>query len=166
VTTRIVTPGYRPQLRWLVLGPLLGVFSGTAVAFVFLEVALLLDGPVPSAMGLLAGIAPVLLLAVVFGGTTGAAVGLLAGVPLVFLVGRHLPRPVARRRAMVLGALLPPLALLALPSLLTGQLGGTGVDVPEGREWLGLGWFAAAAVLGGSLAARAVSRILPHAEVG
>src|SRR5688500_7512310 len=105
---------YRPQLRWFLLGPLLGAASGSLVAFVWLMGTAVADGPAPSPMGLLASIGPFAVVAVVLGGTLGAGVGLLAGAPLVFLVGRHLPRSVARRRALVLGAVLPPIAMVAL----------------------------------------------------
>lgn len=36
---------------------------------------------------------------------------------------------------------------------------------PHGDDWLDLAWFAAAAALGGPLAARSVSRLLPHTDV-
>jgi hypothetical protein len=155
---------YRPQLRWFALGPLLGAVSGSLVAFVWLMAVAVADGPAPSAMGLLASIGPFAVLAVVLGGPLGAGVGLLAGTPLVFLVGRHLPRPVARRRALVLGAVVPPIAMVALFSLLTGRFALADVDPRRSEEWLGLTWFVAASLLGGPLAARAVSRILPQAD--
>ncbi|WP_299929488.1 hypothetical protein [uncultured Nocardioides sp.] len=155
---------YRPQLRWLLLGPLLGAGSGSLVAFVFLLIAFAFDGTPPSATELLAGTGPTAVLAVVLGGPMGAAVGLLAAVPLALLVGRHLPRPVARRRAFVLGAALPPVAMVALFSLVSGRFVLADVDLRRGGEWLGLTWFVAAAVLGGPLAARATSRVLPHTD--
>lgn len=146
------------------LGPLLGAGSGSLVAFVFLFVLSALDGAPPSAPELLAGTGPTAVLAVVVGGPVGAAVGLLTAVPLALLVGCHLPRPVARRRAFVLGALLPPVAMVALFSLLSGRFVLADVDLRRGEEWLGLTWFVAAAALGGPLAARATSRLLPHAD--
>ncbi len=157
--------GYRPQLRWLVVGPLLGAFSGTVVAFVVLTVGLTFDGPAPSVGGLLAGAVPVLLLAVVVGGLVGAGVGLLAGLPLVFLVGRHLSTPVARRRAFVLGVLLPPLAMVAAFAVLTGEPPAIPTDPPRGQEWLELVWFPAASLLGGPLAARAATRTMGRTDV-
>ena len=147
------------------MGPLLGAVSGTAVAFTVLMVGLAVDGPTPSVTGLLAGAVPVAGLAAIFGGLVGAGVGLLAGLPLVFLVGRHLSTPVARRRAFVLGALLPPLAMVAAFAILTGEPVSLPTELPRGEEWLELVWFPAASVLGGPLAARAATRIMPRADV-
>jgi hypothetical protein len=147
------------------MGPLLGALSGTVVAFVVLMVGLTFDGPAPSVGSVLAGAVPVLLLAVVFGGLVGAGVGLLAGLPLVFLVGRHLSAPVARRRAFALGILLPPLAMVATFSILTGDPVTLPADLPRGEEWLELVWFPAASLLGGPLAARAATRVLPRTDV-
>jgi hypothetical protein len=147
------------------MGPLLGALSGTVVAFVVLMVGLTVDGPTPSVTGVLAGAVPVLLLAVVFGGLVGAGVGLLAGLPLIFLVGRHLTTPVARRRAFVLGIVLPPLAMLAAFSILTGEPPVVPTDVPRGEDWLELVWFPAASLLGGPLAARAATRVMPRPHV-
>jgi hypothetical protein len=156
---------YRPQLGWLLLGPLLGAGSGSLVAFVFLLLAFALDGAPPSATEVLAGTGPTAVLAVMVGGPVGAAVGLMVAVPLALLVGRHLPRPVARRRALVLGAVLPPVAMVALFSLAIGRFVLADVDLRRGEEWIGLTWFVAAAALGGPLAARVTSRVLPHADV-
>lgn len=155
---------YRPQLRWLLLGPILGAGSGSLVAFVFLFLVFALDGKPPSATELLTGTAPTAVLAVVIGGPFGAAVGLLAALPLAFLVGRHLPRPVARRRAFALGAVMPPVAMVGLFSLVSGRFALADVDLGRTEEWLGLTWFVAAAALGGPLAARATSRLLPHSD--
>ena len=78
----------------------------------------------------------------------GAAVGAVVGIPLVFLVGRHLPRDVARRRAYVLGAVLPPLTLFVGTAVLFDDL-----LVSPGAEWL---WYllplSGAALLGSRLA--------------
>ena len=155
---------YRPQLRWILLGPLVGVVSGIVVAFALLMGGSLVDGPSPTAGDLLGGIGALLILAVIFGGLCGAAVGLVTGVLFSLLVGRHLARPVARRRARVLGVLLPPIVMHALLSLLSGQspfVGWSSWDLVT--DWLFL--FAGASVLGGTLAARAEARMLPHDEV-
>ena len=85
----------------------------------------------------------------IYGGIVGAAVGLVVGVPLVFLVGRHLPRDVARRRAYVLGAVLPPLILLVgVVVLLDVRL-----SWPHGEDLWSLLPLAGAALMGGRLAA-------------
>ena len=160
-----VSPDYRPEPRWILVGPLIGALSGTVVAFVFLMVVLTLDGPAPSVGAVLAGAVPVLLLAVLFGGLVGAGVGLLAGVPMVFLVGRHLSPQVARRRATLLGVLLPPLAMVAGSAVLAGGSQVVPTDLPRGEEWLQLFWFPAASLLGGPLAARTATRTMPRSDV-
>ena len=157
--------GYRPEPRWVLMGPLIGARSGPVVAFVFLMVVLTLDGPVPSVGAVLAGAVPVLLLAVVFGGVVGAAIGLVAGLAMVFLVGRHLSPQVARRRATVLGVLLPPLVMVAASAVLAGGSPVVPTDVPRGEEWLQLLWFPAASLLGGPLAARTATRTMPRSDV-
>ena len=149
----------------MLMGPLLGALSGTLVAFVVLMVGLTVDGPAPSVTGVLAGALPVLLLAVALGGLVGAGVGLLAGLPLVFLVGRHLSTPVARRRAFLLGILLPPLAMVGAFAIVTGEPVSLPTDLPRGEEWLELVWFPAASLLGGPLAARAATRTMPRNDV-
>ncbi|RYC14230.1 hypothetical protein [Nocardioides zhouii] len=160
-----MNPDYRPDFRWILTGPLIGALSGTAVAFEVLMVVLTVDGPVPSVGHVLAGAVPVLLLAVVFGGLVGAGVGLLAGLPLVFLVGRHVSALEARRRAFALGVLLPPLAMVAAFSVLTGEPPGLPSHLPRGEEWLELVWLPAASLLGGPLAARAATRTMPRPDV-
>ncbi len=160
-----MNPRYRPDLRWILKGPLIGALSGTVVAFTVVLVALAVDGPSSSIGNMLAGAVSVLMLAVVFGGLVGGAVGLLAGLPLVFLVGRHLSTPVARRRAFLLGVLLPPLAMVAAFSVLTGESPVLPADLPRGDDWLELVWFPAASVLGGPLAAWAATRPMPRDDV-
>lgn len=160
-----MSPAFRPEPRWIVMGPLLGAVSGTLVAFAVLMIGLTADGPTPSVIDVLAGAVPAALLAVVFGGLVGAGVGLLAGLPLTFLVGRHLSTPVARRRAFVLGVLLPPLAMLTVFSVLSGGPVVVPADLPRGEEWLQLVWFPASSVLGGPLAARTATKVLPRPDV-
>ena len=69
--------------------------------------------------------------------------GFVVGVPMAFLVGRHLPRDVARRRAYVLGAVLPPAAMLALAAIL-----GARPSWPHGEDYAILLVLAGAALLG------------------
>lgn len=147
------------------MGPLLGALSGTLVAFAVLMVGLTADGPTPSVTDVLAGTVPVALLAFVFGGLVGAGVGLLAGLPLTFLVGRHLSTPVAWRRAFVLGVLLPPLAMLTVFSVLSGGPAVDTADLPRGEKWLQLVWYPASSVLGGLLAARTATKVMPRPDV-
>lgn len=43
-----MSPAFRPEPRWIVMGPLLGAVSGTLVAFAVLMIGLTADGPTPS----------------------------------------------------------------------------------------------------------------------
>ena len=79
----------------------------------------------------------------------GGIVGAMVGLPLVFLVGRHLPRPVARRRAFALGVVLPPLVLTLAFVVLTGHH----LSRPHGEDWWFLLPLVGAALLGGPMAA-------------
>ena len=106
-----MTPSYRPQPMWLLMGPLLGAFAGAVVATVLVWGVALTQAPT-SPSDLADGVLIGLVLGGIYGGLVGAGVGLVVGLPLVFLVGRHLTREVARRRAHVLGAVLPPLTLV------------------------------------------------------
>ena len=109
---------YRPQPLWLLMGPLLGGLAGAVTGAVMIFGSVLLD-PYASGTDLLVGLGMSLYLGGTYGGVCGAVVGLFAGLPLVFLVGRHLPRDVAGRRAWALGLLVPPLTLLLAAALLT-----------------------------------------------
>lgn len=125
------------------------------------------DGvPPPSgADELVAGLTETLVAGILVGGVLGSVVGLFAGVPLVFLVGRHLPPAVAQRRARLLGALLPPIALLAVVSVLSGEVVRPGPGLPRGEDWWALVPFLAAAALGAPLASWAVGTDLPRPDV-
>jgi hypothetical protein len=103
---------YRPQYLWLVFAPFSGACAGAVVATVLVWVVALSQPSSMTASDVLAGIGFGLALGGIYGGLVGAGVGFVVGIPLVFLVGRHLPRVVARRRAYVLGAVLPPVTLL------------------------------------------------------
>lgn len=139
---------YRPQFLWLLFSPFLGGFSGTVVATVLVWLVALADATSLSPSDVLAGIGIGLVMGVFYGGMVGAGVGLVVAVPLVFLVGRHLPRDVARRRAHVLGAVLPPVTLVVGPAFFFDDFlaspGGAGL-------WMLLP-LAGAALLGSRLA--------------
>lgn len=147
---------YRPQLLWLVMGPLLGAFSGAVVAALMIWGALLLGSTSSSTelAGIGAGIVMGLVLGAIFGGISGGAVGLVVGIPMAFLVGRHLSRDVARRRAYALGAVLPPLVLFVGSTMLFDAGTSTaGSSSTIGGSLATLVPLAGAAVLGSNLAA-------------
>lgn len=130
---------WRPQLLWLPMVALLGGACGAAVGAALMAAVGLVD----PAGGALVGLAALVGVGTVYGAVAGVAVGLAVGLLMVFLVGAHLPRDVARVRARACGHVLPPVVMLG-PFLLTGELGA------------GAGWWllvpVAAAVLGGPLA--------------
>lgn len=141
---------HRIEWRWLPMGPLLGYFSGLVVV---------------SATGL---VCPPLLVVtipfgIVIGGPIGAAVGLVACVPLILLVGPHLSVKTAERRAMALGAVVPPLVLLAMPLAQVTTRTGIGPMPTSGWPWLYV--YGGTAVLGGITAARTARIDMPRTEV-
>ncbi|WP_457191687.1 hypothetical protein [Nocardioides sp. P5_E3] len=152
---------FRPRLMWLLTGPLIGAVAGAVVAFAILLPAFLLDGSrPPGPFAALASVGSALLASLAFGGLCGAAVGFLAGLPLIVLVGRHLPRRVARRRAFVLGVLLSPVAMTAVFWMLSGELLlDTAFRDTDAGELLPV---LAASLLGGSLAAWVAPAGLPR----
>ncbi|CAM3637519.1 hypothetical protein NOZE110980_08630 [Nocardioides zeicaulis] len=107
-------PGYRPEPLWIPAGLIAGGLSGGAVGTIVLGLALALDDPGEVVVGATIG--------AVYGAPVGAAVGLAVGVAMTFLVGSHLGRAAARRRARTLG---PAATLVAL-----------GVAVPPFLGWL------------------------------
>lgn len=103
---------WRPQVLWFPWGGLLGAVAGaaTGVAMLLLVAAMSLTG---DSMGsIVADLVYVVFVGTLFGGMAGAVVGLVVGVELMFLVGAHLPRDVARRRAYRWGFVLPPATML------------------------------------------------------
>jgi hypothetical protein len=147
MTTGTVT--WRPQVLWFPMGGLLGALAGavTGVAIVLLVPVIALVGPGSPEL-ILGDLVWGVLVAIVFGGMGGAVVGLFVGVELMFLVGAHLPRDVARRRAFRLGFVLPPATML-VPALLTGSIDLFRWD---GEEIWALMLMTGACVLGGPLA--------------
>ena len=98
----------------------------------------------------------------VFGAAAGTGVGLVVGLEMMFLVGAHLSREVARHRAYVLGFLLPPVTMLAA-ALLTAD-GSTGLTWSEGLWWaITLG---GASVLGGPMARGVAGMGSPRTDAG
>ncbi|MBL0746120.1 hypothetical protein [Nocardioides baculatus] len=146
---------YRPQPLWLLMGPLLGSAAGALVGLV-LVVGTFGVGTVSDGTGEMLLALPVLVVVgVLVGGFLGAIAGFFAGLPFVFLVGRHLPRDVARRRAFTLGFAVSPLALLTTFGVINGD-----------ASWFVSGWpsvvdsgvgivLLASSVMGGLMAAKA-----------
>ena len=139
-----MTGAYRPQPLWLAMGPLLGAFSGAAVATLLLWALALVESSSLTGGGIGAGLAIGLYLGIVYGGACGLAVGFVVGVPMVFLVGRHLPRDIARRRAYVLGAVLPPATMLLLAVVVLDAR----LSWPHGEDYATFLVLAGAALLG------------------
>ena len=152
-----MTTSYQPQFLWLLMGPLLGVLSGMAAGAALLLGFAAADSSVTTGTGVLSAVAWSLILGAMYGGICGAVPGFFVGLPLIFLVGRHLPRDVARRRAWVLGVVLPPFALVGTLSVMSGDVKMVGTGLPRGDDWWGLVPFLSASVLGGPLAARAAA---------
>ena len=152
---------FRPRLMWLLTGPFVGAVAGAVVAFAILLPVFLLDGSrPPGPLAALASVWSALSVSLAFGGLCGAAVGFVAGLPLIVLVGRHLPRRVARRRAFVLGVLLSPVAMTVVFWLLSGALlVDPAFRDTDAAELLPL---LAASLLGGSLAAWVAPAGLPR----
>jgi hypothetical protein len=152
-----VTAGYRVEWRWLLMGPLLGYYSGLVAVSLLVGVPLLATAPI---------LAPLVALpaGALLGGPVGAGVGLVAGVPLAFLVGPHLPLATASRRAYVLGALLPPLVLLLAVTLWPVRQ-WFDESLGPALDWLGPFPYLAATVLGGVTAARTARIDMPRSPV-
>ena len=119
------TTHWRPQVLWLPMGGLLGALAGAATGAVVMLAAPLADGVSATdhdgpVMALVGAIAMLVVIGVWFGGMAGLVVGLFVGAELMFLVGAHLPRDVARRRAYRWGFVLPPVTMLAALAALGG----------------------------------------------
>lgn len=124
----------RSQFLWLPMGGLLGALSGALTGMGLLLLVTLVDLADPDVHheGLGMSILFIVIAGGWFGGIAGLVVGLFVGVEMMFLVGVHLPRDIARRRAFLGGSLLTPLtmvALIALPAVLQGGLGRPEVHV-------------------------------------
>ncbi|HSU03554.1 MAG TPA: hypothetical protein VLK03_13460 [Nocardioides sp.] len=145
------TTPHRPQVLWLPMGGLLGALAGAVTGVVMLLAAGLFVVATDGTTGTLLADAVFLVLVGSFlGGMAGAVVGLCVGLELMVLVGTHLSREAARRRAHRLGFVLPPLTLVG-PA---GLLGGGDLSVSDGGAWWVLGVLAGASLLGGPLARR------------
>ena len=156
-----MTTSYRPQVLWILMGPLLGAPAGTAVGAVLALILITSESPATGVSDVLGAVGVSLIVGAVYGGTTGAVTGFFVGLPLVFLVGRHLPRDVARRRAWVLGGVLPPVALVVTFSVISGEVWIV-TEVPQGDGWWSVLWLLVPSALGGPLAAKAAALDAPQ----
>lgn len=141
-----MTTSYRPEYLWLLMGPVIGAFAGAVVATLTIWVMVLWDPASWSGIG--GGLAAGFYLGLIGGGTVGGGVGFVAGVPLVFLLGQHLAPDVARRRAHVLGAVLPPIVLLLGPAAVLDVR----LSWPHGDDYAVLVPLLGSALLGSRLA--------------
>jgi hypothetical protein len=109
---------WRPQVLWVPMGLLLGALSGAIMGVVLLLGTVVVQ-PALTGSSVTESRWEDLVLVVVggtwFGGIAGLVVGLVVGVELMFLVGAHLPREVARRRAYLWGFVLPPVTMVGGP---------------------------------------------------
>ncbi len=149
-----MTQSWRPQILWLPMGGLLGALSGALTGTALLLVVMLVDLTEPGGAteGFWGSVGLIVILGAWFGGMAGLVVGLFVGVELMFLVGAHLPRDAARRRAHRLGFVLPPLTMVvpfAVPWLLRGDLD---VSTISADDWFWVVALAGASLLGGPLA--------------
>ncbi len=149
-----MTRPWRPQLLWLPMGGLLGALSGALTGMAVLLVVLLVDLLEPGVAneGFWGSVGLIVIVGAWFGGMAGLVVGLFVGVELMFLVGAHLPRDVARRRAHRLGFVLPPLTMV-VPFAVQWLLGGDlHVSPINADDWFWVVALTGASLLGGPLA--------------
>lgn len=143
------TVPWRPQVLWCPMGGLLGAFSGAVVGIALLLGSTIVSWWTSTDRGFpWSELATAVMAGGWFGGIGGLVVGLFVGVELMFLVGAHLPRDVARRRAYVLGHVLPPVTMVA-PFVLAGAVS---LSMPDSGAWWGLMALFGGSVMGGPLA--------------
>ena len=151
---------------WLPMGALLGAIAGGVTGAAAMLVTSLVDPDATtsgsgSAIDTIGAVAPLLVIGLVFGAAAGIGVGLLVGLEMVFLVGAHLSREVARHRAYLLGFVLPPVTMLT-PALLASS-SSMQLTWSEGLWWAITLVFAS--LLGGLLARWAAGTGLPRPDV-
>lgn len=117
-----MTERYRPQPFWLFKGAALGAGSGAAMGVLTMLRDVWGRAEEPDVAYIPEGVADALVLGIVFGGFAGFLTGILVGAVLALVVGGHLPMHQQRRRALVLGALLPPVALASVALVFLGPV--------------------------------------------
>ncbi|GAA1477920.1 hypothetical protein GCM10009623_23660 [Nocardioides aestuarii] len=136
---------WRPEILWLPTGALLGAMSGALVGVVLLVGVAAVDA---AGGGDWSELWIMLVAGSMYGSVAGLVTGVVVGLEMTFLVGRHLPRERARRRARVLGHVLPPLTMLA-PFVVASGFDVSGID-GDATWWVVV--LAGASLLGGPLA--------------
>ena len=150
---------YTPQFLWLLVGPLIGAAVGAVSGIAVMVSVTLSDlSTADSGWDALQEIPLILSAGVTLGGFLGAVAGFFAGLPLIFLVGRHLPRPMARRRAFVVGTLVSPFAVLAMLAVVLGDPSVLPTRLPTLADWGVVVTLAVPSVLAGLLAAWAAGK--------
>lgn len=145
---------WRPEVVWVPMGGLLGALAGALTGVALLLATTLVEraeaGGYNESLGMT--IMFTVMVGAWFGGIAGLVVGLVVGAELMFLVGSHLPRAVARRRAHRWGSVLPPVTMLAMVAVPDALDGGFGVSLPSGHELWWLSTLAGGSLLGGPFA--------------
>jgi hypothetical protein len=146
------------------MGLLLGALSGAIMGVVLLLGAVVVE-PAVTGTGVTGSwgenVVFVLVGGTWFGGTAGLVVGLVVGLELMFLVGAHLPREVARRRAYALGLVLPPVTMVGPFALVDG----VSLSAPSGETMWWLVVLGGASLLGSRQARWLAGLEPPDAEV-
>lgn len=155
---------WRPRVLWVPMGLVLGALSGAIMGVVLLLGAVVVE-PAVTGSSVTDSWGEDLVLVVVggtwFGGIAGLVVGLVVGVELMFLVGAHLPREVARRRAYLWGFVLPPVTMVGPFALVDG----VSLSVPSGEALWWLLVLGGASLLGSRQARWLAGLDAPDAEV-
>ncbi len=112
----------RPQSFWLLKGAILGAGSGAAVGAVLMISEVWGRVEEPDTAYVPDGWADAVAIGVTFGGFFGILTGLLVGAVMAVLMSDDLTLDVERRRALVLGTVLSPLALCAVVGMFAGGL--------------------------------------------
>lgn len=144
----------RPQPFWLLKGAILGAVSGAAVAVLLMVSEVWGRVEEPDTAYIPEGWWDAVLIGVVFGGLIGVLTGLLVGAAMAVLMSDDLTLDAQRRRALVLGTVLPPLALGAVIVVFAGDL--------QIDDWGDLGVFLVPGLIGGPLARWATGFQLPR----
>lgn len=160
-------PAWRPRYMWFPMGGLLGALAGGLTGAAVMLVTALVDPDATttgsgSVVDVLGAVAPLLVIGCIFGAAAGVGVGAVVGLEMMFLVGAHLPREVARHRAYVLGFLLPPVTMLTAALMAS--------DSSTSLTWSAVLWWAialgGASALGGPMARGVAGMGMPRADVG
>ena len=152
-----MTDRYQPQPFWLLKGAVLGAGCGAAVGVLLMVNEVWGRVEEPDTAYIPEGLSDAMVIGIVFGGFIGVLTGLLVGAVMAVLLSSHLPLDVQRRRALILGTVLPPLTLCAVVLMFVGDLtldGGAGLAL-----------FLSPGLIGGPLARWATGFHLPRPQM-